>query len=53
MSIRRFFLLSLLTGTSLAGAIPAFAQVASAPPQTESALDEVVVTGTRVSLEHS
>jgi len=53
MSIRRFFLLSLLTGTSLAGAIPAFAQVASAPPPAESALDEVVVTGTRASLEHS
>ena len=53
MSIRRFFLLSLLAGTSLAGAIPAIAQVASAPPQTESALDEVVVTGTRASLQRS
>src|SRR5258708_1906672 len=53
MSIRRFFLLSLLTGTSLAGAIPAIAQVASAPPKAESALDEIVVTGTRASLEHS
>src|ERR1700742_3788204 len=53
MSIRRLFSLSLLTGTGLASAIPVFAQVASAPPQTESAVDEVVVTGTRLSLEHS
>ena len=53
MSIRRFFSYSLLAGTSLAGTVPAFAQVASAPPQTESAVEEVVVTGTRASLEHS
>jgi len=44
MSIRRFFLLSLLTGTSLAGAIPAIAQGGVPPPKAESALDEIVVT---------
>src|SRR5260221_8246974 len=56
MSIRRLFMLSLLAGTSLAGAIPAIAQVASAPalaPETESWSEDIVVTGTRASLEPS
>ena len=56
MSIRRLFMLSLLAGTSLAGAISAIAQVASAPaaaPQTEPSVEEIVVTGTRASLQRS
>ena len=49
-------MLSLLAGTSLAGAIPAIAQVPSAPaaaPQTEPSVEEIVVTGTRASLQRS